>query len=166
MSINDFYYSRRLSELIDSNKQKMWDEIKQGQLDSETIYVFSTAEEAQLASKSMNIFYNGDLLLGTTGDTADTLALKSIEPCNLTGEKTQEGSLIYDAEPGIYYVELEGDNAASAWIAVGNEESNSPNALMDDGSLASMMVQVKDGEKIRLTYGSDKDLNVRIWKVR
>ena len=74
MSINDFYYSRRLSELIDSNKQKMWDEIKQGQPDSETIYVFSTAEEAQLASKSMNIFYNGDLLLGTTGSTADTLA--------------------------------------------------------------------------------------------
>lgn len=113
--LNDFYYSRRDTEAIESYKKQKETEMDSGAFEKETLYVFDSYKKAMKYQDSLHLYYFGGLLWGSVNPVDGVREVLSITPTDVSLSKDQ---VTVKNSNSVEYLGLQfdGDNAGSITV--------------------------------------------------
>lgn len=144
ITINDFYYSRRDTEAIESYKKQKETEMDSGAFEKETLYVFDSYKKAMKYQASLHLYYFGGLLWGSVSPMSGVREVSSITPTYVSLSKDQ---VTVKNSNSVEYLgmQFDGDNAGSVIVKSMSSESEIQ-ASHDNGERALGIVKLpKDG---------------------
>lgn len=112
ISINDFYFSRRNSEVINRAKMEEFNNIQKGKADNKKVYLFDCAEDVKSLFGKLYFYEIDSFLIGIAEPIHSLREISSIEEVVAISDNNISGCInIADIkEIGTYLIEVRGNN--------------------------------------------------------
>lgn len=166
MVMNDFYVARKNNNELDTQRIEEMNQLLQGDVDANKLYIFSTIPTALISSSNINIYIIDDIIIGSKKEIKgampvnidDGIELLNMDSYNVSeGEETEDGKIIkkngilygpyIDLTKGDYSIIIKGENLNKGRYDIVNEKGE---------NIIPMEVKKKNDEEMIVYFSIDK----------